>query len=1025
MVGSGALRSRLVVLCLLVVVAVVGVAASASGSVESSPWDAPASPVPAMSTWAQDPVWQKAETEGLARPAAQQPSSQEALEQSATQFDDLSRSEAQDLAQQTFPDLMAAPVDALGLPAGYHVTSYVSATTARVEDPHGKRLLLESTEPFATKDDTTGDLSKVDLSLSDNSGALVPDNPMVDVTLPDSAGDPLTLPDSGLSVSLADGADVAGRTEDDRVFYGEVSTDTDYITVPQRSGAQVMWQLRSPQAPESLSLDLGLPAGETARLTSILTGAADGENPSVQVVTDDNTIVDTIAAPSAVDADGTSVPAHYRLDGDRLYVDVPHREQLVKYPIMVDPEVREVWAGNDWWNSGAGTSGTMAGQWGFSASEGGLGNPWWLQNNASPTGYGMAIESAPGSFLYTAGGGSWWSWSAPANADIASVWFDGFYHRTEGDHLFAGTIGPNGWQTVYNIYGDEDYEQSSQTPPNPLVAWTVVFGVFEDLTTTHPAPGWVVVRGVNILVGDPNPPDDVHVVQATFDGHDFGAIAPGSDGITRFPWVSTGTRVAWGNYAHDLGLGMWKVGLFDPTNNWVGTPWESGCTGNRASPCPTAVQYLQAVPLRPGYNDLRPTGFDVAGNITYGRTYRIRADADNPRVIVSGDAWDHRTDGSLGYNPTIHIRVADDRTSGAVVADQSGWATATVKINGSAVKTWTNTATDTTNNDFDVDYALPITSAGDYRIEVQATDNVGRSGTTGVQTMTVGPETVTRMGGVSLDIPEDATDNDPNANQLPLSTGAVTAAAAAAGPVSPTMRAARSSSYTGVSTDTTATASAAAASDGCTYDRSRDGFRVMVPQRYSSDGRVDTEQAVLQVFKVNRAATEYAGNVRVTAKQFILCGWAGEQTHNGWKSHRWTFAFWLRTSIPRLLGSPRWSTGATNGQTSTSMSFSVDNGPVTIGISHATTGDGTYDGTVDETADVKLYEKYLHDDVSAFKFNIVNAFWKGDSGDYHAPVGEALYEMPQSSRNPRADFYQINSVYCSKFWLLTCPRDGD
>jgi hypothetical protein len=184
---------------------------------------------------------------------------------------------------------------------------------------------------------------------------LVPDNPVIDVRLPDSATDALSLPDTGLQVSLADGADVTGQVEDDRVFYGDVSTDTDYITVAQPQGAQVMWQLRSTQATESPSLDLDLPAGQHARLTSVLTGASsDEENPSVQIVDDNNTVVDTISAPSAFDADNNPVPARYRLEGDRLYVDVPHREQQVHYPVMVDPEVDEYWGYPDWVNDGGG-----------------------------------------------------------------------------------------------------------------------------------------------------------------------------------------------------------------------------------------------------------------------------------------------------------------------------------------------------------------------------------------------------------------------------------------------------------------------------------------------------------------------------------------------------------------------------------------------------------------------------------------------------------------------------------------------
>jgi hypothetical protein len=754
MARMGVLRRRLVLSCLLIVLGVVAGAASASGSVGSSPWDAAASPIADSSTWASDPVWQRAQAEALAREAAQQAGSTPiARAQSATQFDDLSRSEAQDLAQQTFPDLMAAPLDALGLPAGDHVTSYVSATTAQVEDPHGKRLLLESTEPFATKDDDSGQLSKVDLSLSAEGGALVPDNPVVEVELPDGAADPLTLPDSGLSVSLVDGADVAGRVEDDRVFYGEVSTDTDYITVPRRDGAQVMWQLRSPQATESPSLDLGLPAGETARLTSALTGAVSSdESPSVQIVAADGTVVDSIDAPSAIDADGVPLPTRYRLDGDRLYVDVPHREQQVKYPVLVDPEVREVWGGNDWWNTGAGTSGSTAGQWHFTATEGRLGTPWYIANNVSPAGPGMALESWSTTYLFTAGGGAYLWWPAPANARIASVWFDGLYHRTEGDHLFAGVIGPSGWETVYNIYGDIDYDQSSQTQTPGEDGSSVVFGTFEDMTTVHPVPGWAAVRGLNVLVGDRHAPDDVHISLATYNGQDFGYIPASADGITRIPWVNSATDIRYQTVAHDIGLGLRDIGIEDSANNWFGSAWHSGCLGNRASPCPASVVWTQTLPDRLGYTDIHAAALDIADNPTFSPTYRLRIDGDSPNISLSGQVVDHAHDNTLGPRATLHVGITDGNATSAS-SFQSGVRRVLVLIDGAALSSWTNPNTDATNNDFGWDYSLPVGTNGRHTVHITAWDDARNPPRTADLTFDSNPyPTSVQFGGGNLTV---------------------------------------------------------------------------------------------------------------------------------------------------------------------------------------------------------------------------------------------------------------------------------
>lgn len=772
MVRMGAWRRGLALLCLLV--AVLATTGVASGSAATSPWDVPVPPILDSSTWSRDPVWQRAQGEALTRESAQPPAAAQTPEQSATAFGDLSRPESQDLAQQTFPDMMLAPVDALGLPQGDHVTSYDSPTEASVEDEHGKHLMLIGTEPFATTGDSSGDdLSKVDLSLSAKDGALVPDNPAVDVQLPESAADPLTLPDSRLSVSMGEGADVAGRVESDRVFYGEVSTDTDYITVPQREGAQVMWQLRSPQATESPSLNLDLPAGEHARLTSMLTGATSDENPSVQIVTDDNTVMDTIAAPSAVDAAGVSVPAHYRLDGDRLYVDVAHREQPVNYPVLVDPEVREVWGGTDWYNMGTGTNSVMAGQWGFTPTEGNYGNPWFLANNANPVTYGMAIESWPGSYLYTAGAGAYDYWRAPAYANIASVWFDGFYHRSEGDHLFAGVIGPYGWESVYNIYGDEDYDQSSQTPSPAWENSAVVFGVFEDMTTTHPVPGWVAVRGVNILVGDTRPPT-TSLAKIYVDGtempwarHDFYA-----DGTNHWisPWVSTASTVTVNPVASDLGLGLKALGVFTMNNNWIGTPWQSGCIGHRGSPCPQAIGgYWQNLPLNRGYTDMRTAALDTYGNLGLGDTWLMRVDGDSPKISLGGDTVDHRSDGTLGYNPTITIDVRDDRTSSLLGAyDQSGVGHVYVSLDTDPatgqprnIYTWSRPSGCADNCDANFQLTLPATTPGTHRLWVVATDGANHAGNysdpdnSGYLSFTVRNDTSWTYGGANHTIDTD------------------------------------------------------------------------------------------------------------------------------------------------------------------------------------------------------------------------------------------------------------------------------
>src|ERR1044071_6914275 len=254
-----------------------------------SPWDVPVVPFnPAEHL--DDPLWAQARADALAQEAAEAqqlttPGAQQQREASETAFEDVSRSEATELAQQTFPELLATPVDGFDLPGGVHLDKFLAPDVARLTNSLGKHSLLIGSNPLAAPDEE-GRLTAIDLSLSSEHGELVPRNPAVEVTLPGSAGDALRLPAQDFSISAQGAADVAGQVRDDRVFYPEVAVDTDYITMVRPDGAQVMWQLRSEQATEAPSLRLDLPDGAQARLTSLLTGAPGDADPSVEIVRD-------------------------------------------------------------------------------------------------------------------------------------------------------------------------------------------------------------------------------------------------------------------------------------------------------------------------------------------------------------------------------------------------------------------------------------------------------------------------------------------------------------------------------------------------------------------------------------------------------------------------------------------------------------------------------------------------------------------------------------------------------------------
>jgi hypothetical protein len=733
-------------MALAVLVAVL--ALPAGPVVADSVWDVPVTPAD-PATYRDDPLWTTALADALAEQAADRlqlatSGAQREREASETAFEDASRGEATQLAQQTFPELLAAPIDDLGLPDGVHLDKFLAPDVARLTNSLGKHSLLIGSDPLAVPDDR-GELAAIDLSLSAEQGKLVPENPAVEVALPDSAGDALQLPGKGIDIAADGAADVTGVVQDDRVFYPEVATDTDYITMPRADGAQVMWQLRSAQATEAPSLRLDLPDGAQARLTSMLTGALIGAAPAAEIVKD-GVILTTIQAPVAKDADGTDVPAAYRLDGDTLIVDVAHREKDLHYPILVDPEIHEIWGGSDWDNYGKGACNcNMAGLWSLGTNGSGF-----APYNATLAGRGLFIGSAPG--FYYAGQSAQFTWGTPPYVSLMSAWFDGLYHVTQGDHLYAGTWGVGRWTSpVANIWGDDNYNGYTAIPDQPWENAQAVLGVWEDQTVQHPIWGWAGVRGVNIRIGDTRPPDVVQLDSLRVNGVPQPAMQGGQTS-----WINPAASVTARVYAHDLGLGLQHVGLMTSDNNWYGTgTLHTGCAGSRNAPCPPWSYADVTVPSATGTYNVRTVGIDITENATFGPAFKVRRDGQPPFIAFGGEVWDHRSDGTLGYNPTLQVVVSDGNPASAT-DHQSGYSRFSVTVDGTNITNYPNPNTgDCTDCAANQTVTLPITSPGAHTVQAYAVDKAGNASQTATYTLQVRNDTSWIYGGANHQIDTD------------------------------------------------------------------------------------------------------------------------------------------------------------------------------------------------------------------------------------------------------------------------------
>ena len=260
--------------------------------------------------------------------------------------EDLGREEALELASAVFNPELQSPA---GIFDELEVEKFYADNVAVIEAGDQPELggesggaeeptLLESTTPLATED-AEGHRETVDLSLEHSEGELRPVNPLVDVGIPGQLEDGITLPDTGVEISLADApADRAPTiAEQSTAFYPNVAADTDLTIAPTPDGVETLTQLRSPDAPRSQTFELTLPNG--AKLQESEAGGA-------EVLQGEKAVV-VIPPPTAIDAEGKPVPVSLHVSGNSLTLTSSPSEDA-SYPILVDPlyEQPYVWMWN-------------------------------------------------------------------------------------------------------------------------------------------------------------------------------------------------------------------------------------------------------------------------------------------------------------------------------------------------------------------------------------------------------------------------------------------------------------------------------------------------------------------------------------------------------------------------------------------------------------------------------------------------------------------------------------------------------
>src|SRR6202140_4096345 len=272
---------------------------------------------------------------------AAQRSSPEAVaarEASRTAYENLNVEQADRLAGEAFPTVVNHPAGGPpSLPAGKTITGFSSDHVAQIDLGGGSRGVIESVAPMATVG-ASGQRVPINLNLTETGEAFQPSSAAVAVSIPKRLGSGVQLPGTGISLtpvtaegSLLSGSE--GAVDGASVLYANTQTDLDTLVKPTADGFQADSLLRSVRSPQQLSFRVGLPAGAS------LMHAQSGSE-AVQIL-DEGAVLATVPAPSAQDAAGTPVPVSMSVSGDVLTLAVALGAGEYRYPIEVDPEVRD------------------------------------------------------------------------------------------------------------------------------------------------------------------------------------------------------------------------------------------------------------------------------------------------------------------------------------------------------------------------------------------------------------------------------------------------------------------------------------------------------------------------------------------------------------------------------------------------------------------------------------------------------------------------------------------------------------
>lgn len=637
--------------------------------------------------------------------------------------DDLARGEAAELLHAVFEEPLGT---SSGVFDGLQVEHFHSDHVAVVDDGDSNNL-LQSLLPLRTETGS-GAEKVVDLDLVPvGDGDLEPDNPLVAVEIPSELGEGIRLPESSIEVTLAGApAERAPSIIDGgAAFFPNVAQDSDFTVVPTPTGVETFAHLRTPDAPLSQTYEISLPSG------AILEERGGGAE-----ITREGEIIAIIHPPTAIDAEGDSVPVSLSVSGSSIVV-TSAPEPGTAYPILVDPIFDTYY-------------------WSLNNNQYGLGTDWVATSShslfeARSYGYGGGEK---GLNIYSYGG------TVPVGTQ--ANWN---YHvpRYYSDFATYG-VRPTSFINKMDLSNMNWWIEGEPSPykANPFVMaglWDVVNNKHVSLAVKKGTEGqwfnsWTELKnpnenvgvkegGIALLADNDTQSRYRHlwVGQASVELSDkdypsFVSVKGPSKWINGLTTDNTNLAEPIQFEASDAGLGVFALLAKTPklgggTNQWEQTP---GCPGNATVSCPRVWSggYWNYNPkLMPqGENVVEMIGKDPVWHFSdqaspsLAAKVKVKVDRTNPSLALSGSLTEQATLGT--WLPAYTLKV--NATDGTEGAPQAGVAKLAIKVDGVVVDE-VNPGCATKNCTINREWTMDADSfsVGSHAVQVIATDGAGIS----------------------------------------------------------------------------------------------------------------------------------------------------------------------------------------------------------------------------------------------------------------------------------------------------------